>query len=420
MESHVHQVLQGMFMALYYYQAISKEGKRVTGQVDASTTAGAREQLTKMGLYPIKIDSAVSQTSSEPFYRRLFRRGITLKDKIFFTKQLAVLLRSGIPLVQALELLVEQTEGNLKNIVIALKDGIKEGRSLADGLSRFPEAFDSIYVQLVRAGEATGKLEVILERLNDFLERREEIKKKVSGALRYPIFQLLIIIFVVIGLLSFVVPQIASVFTTQNIALPLPTRILMAASNFILNHYILLFVVIATLIGLYVAWKRTAKGAYQLDTLKLKLPLIGYFAKTGAIVQFSRTLGMLIEGGVNLAEALNIVVKIVDNKVLTDALEKAKENIIKQGKIAQYLKETDLFPPVAIYLINTGEQSGQLDNMLLTVARYYEDDLKERADGLSALLGPVMLVVMFVVVGFVIAAIMLPIQNLTSMADKLQ
>ena len=129
---------------------------------------------------------------------------------------------------------------------------------------------------------------------------------------------------------------------------------------------------------------------------------------------------MLVEGGVNLAESLTIVVKIVDNKVLTDALEKARENIIRQGKIAQYLKETKIFPPVAIYLINTGEQSGQLDAMLLSVARYYEDDLKERADSLSAMLGPVMLIVMFVVVGFVIASIMLPIQSLTSMADKLQ
>lgn len=407
-------------MALYYYQALSKDGKRVTGKVDAQTTAGAREQLAKMGLYPIKIESSTSPAAAEPFYKRFFGRGITLKDKIFFTKQLGVLLRSGIPLVQALELLVDQTEGNLKNIVIALKDGLKEGRSLADGLSRFPEAFDSIYVQLVRAGEATGKLEVILERLNDFLERREEIKNKVTSALRYPIFQLIMIILVVVGLLAFVVPQIATVFTTQNVPLPLPTRLLIVSSDFILNHYIILISIIAVLVGLFILWKRTPRGAYLIDTWKLKLPIIGYFAKTGAIVQFSRTLGMLVEGGVNLAEALNIVVKIVDNKVLTDALEKARENIIKQGKIAHYLKETNLFPPVAIYLINTGEQSGQLDNMLLTVARYSEDDLKERADGLTSLLGPIMLVLMFVVVGFVIAAVMLPIQNLTNMADKLQ
>lgn len=407
-------------MALYYYQALSKEGKRVSGQIDASTAAGAREQLAKMGLYPTKIESSTTVSSGEPFYKRLFSRGVSLKDKIFFTKQLSVLLRAGVPLVQALELLVEQTEGNLRNIVISLKDGIKEGRSLADGLARYPSVFDSIYVQLVRAGEATGKLEVILDRLNEFLERREEIRKKVTAALRYPIFQLIIIIAVVIGLLTFVVPQITTVFQGQNIELPLPTRLLMGASNFVRSHIILLLGFIGLLVGLYWFWRSTPQGAYTLDKWKLKLPIIGYFAKTGAIVQFCRTLGMLVEGGVNLAESLNIVTKIIDNKVLSNALEKARENIIKQGKIAQYLKETNIFPPVAIYLINTGEQSGQLGQMLNTVARYYEEELKEKADGLSALLGPVMLVVMFVVVGFVIAAVMLPIQKLTSMADKLQ
>ena len=409
-----------VFMALYYYQAVSKDGKRVTGHIDAATAIGAREQLAKQGLYPTKIESTAVRTSQEPFYKRFFQKGISLKDKIFFTKQLAVLLKAGIPLVQALELLVDQTEGNLKNIVIALKDGIKEGRSLADGLSKFPQAFDSIYVQLARAGEATGKLEVILERLTDFLERREEIRKKVTAALRYPIFQLVIIVFVVVGLLTAVIPQIATVFEGQNFPLPLPTRILLAASKFMQSYYIILILIVIALIALYRFWKSTPRGAYAVDRLKLRLPVIGYFAKTGAIVQFCRTLGMLVEGGVNLAEALNIVVKIVDNKVLATALEKARENIIKQGKIAHYLKETDIFPPLAIYLINTGEQSGQLDKMLLTVARNYEDDLKEKADGLSALLGPVMLVVMFVVVGFVIAAIMLPIQRLTSMADKLE
>jgi type II secretory pathway component PulF len=407
-------------MALYYYQALSKEGKRTTGTLDASTMAAAREQVIKMGLFPTKITLTGTETKEESWFTRFFRRGISLKDKIFFTKQLAVLLKAGVPLVQALELLTEQTEGGLQKIVIALRDGIREGRSLADGLSRYPETFDSIYVQLVRAGEATGKLEVILDRLTDFLERREEIRKKVTGALRYPLFQLIIILAVVMGLLTFVVPQIATVFQGQNIPLPLPTRILLGTSHFILDHYLLLLFVVGTLAALYWFWKSTPRGAYTLDSWKLKLPVIGYFAKTGAIVQFSRTLGMLVEGGVNLAESLNIVVKIVDNKVLTDALMEARENIIKQGKIAQYLKETGLFPPVAIYLINTGEQSGQLDAMLLTVARYYEDDLKERADGLASLLGPVMLIVMFVVVGFVIASVMMPIQNLTRMADKLQ
>jgi len=406
-------------MALYTYQAVSREGKKVTGQIDASTTQGARELLVKQGLFPTQVILA-SDDQAQPWYRNLFKGGISLKDKIFFTKQLAVLLRSGIPLVQALELLVEQSTGSLNRVIITLRDGIKEGRSLADGLAKFPETFDSIYIQLVRAGEASGNLETILDRLNDFLERREELRKKVVEALRYPILQLIVIILVVIGLLTFVVPQIASVFQGQNIPLPLPTRILIAWSNIILNHYIILLVLIAALVGSFLFWRSTPGGAYRLDVWKLKLPLLGYFARTGAVVQFTRTLGMLVESGVNLAESLNIVVKIVDNRVLSNALEKARENIIKQGNIAQYLKETGLFPPVAIHLINTGEQSGELGPMLNTVARYYEDDLRERSDALSGLLGPVMLLIMAVVVGFVIAAVMMPIQQIQSMADNLR
>lgn len=408
-------------MALYFYQGFSKDGKSTSGYLDASTVQGVREQLSKIGVFPTKIELSESQAARVPFYRRIFQRGISLKEKIFFTKQLAVLLKSGVPLVQALELLMQQTTGTLQTIVITLKDGIKEGRSLSDGLQKYPATFDSIYVQLVKAGEATGKLETILARLTDYLEKREEIRKKISGALRYPIIQLVVIVLVVVALLWAVVPQITKVFESMKgkIELPLPTRILIGMSDFFIHHFILIAAILIGIAVGYKVWSGTPSGAYTVDKIKLKLPLIGYFAKTGAVVQFSRTLGMLVEGGVNLAEALNIVVNIVDNKVLVTELEKAKENIIKQGKIAQYLKETELFPPLAIYLINTGEQSGQLDSMLLSVARTYEDDLTETADGLVSLLNPIMLLVMAVIVGFVILSVMMPIQEMQSLAEKM-
>ena len=406
-------------MALFYYQAVTREGKKVSGHLDASTVQGVREKLSSKGLYTTKVEISSSETSIVPWYQRFLRKQVSLKDKIFFSKQLRVLLKSGIPLVQALDLLIEQTTGPLERVIITMRDGIKEGKSLADGLARYPDTFDSIYIQLVRAGEATGNLEPILHRLTDFLERRDELQKKITGALRYPLIQLVVIALVVVGLLTFVVPQIATVFQGQNVTLPWPTRLLMSASDFLRNHYFILLAIFAALVGLFFFWKSTPKGAYQFDKWKLKMPIVGYFARTGAIVQFCNTLGMLVEGGVNLAESLNIVTKIVDNRVLRDALEKAKENIIKQGKIAQYLKEAEVFPPVAIHLINTGEQSGELGSMLLTVGKYFEDDLRERSDGLAAMLGPIMLGVMFVVVGFVIAAVLLPIQQIQTMADKI-
>ncbi len=403
-------------MALYFYRALAKEGKKVSGYLDAANAPAVREQLTRMGLYPTSIEQATGQAQA-PWYKRLFQKKVSLKDKIFFTKQLAVLLRAGIPLVQSLDLLSEQTEGSLQQVVIILRDNIKEGKSLADGLQKYPKIFDNIYIQLVRAGEASGKLEVILERLNDYLLRRQEITKKVKGALRYPMIQLTVIIIVVIGLLTGLVPTISETFLKQKIALPLATRLLIALSNFILNHYILLASIIVVITSLFLLWRSSASGSYMLDKIKLKLPIIGYFTRMSTVVQFSRTLGMLIEGGVNLAEALHIVVNIVDNQVLAQTLKVAYENIIKQGNIAQYLKQTGIFPPMAIYLINTGEQSGQLDAMLLAVAQNYEADLKEYADNLSSLLGPIMLVIMALIVGFVVIAIIKPVQQMGDIAS---
>ncbi|MEX0940274.1 MAG: type II secretion system F family protein [Candidatus Babeliales bacterium] len=401
-------------MALFLYQALSKDGKRTRGTIDASTVESAREQLTKRGLYPTLIEQTREQmVVGWRRYLQFFMRGVSSKDKILFTKQLAVLLKSGVPLLQALELLVEQFEGRLKRIIIDLRDNIKEGQSLAHGLAQFPKVFDNIYIQLVRAGEATGRLEIILERLIEYMERREEVTKKVKAALRYPIIQLSVVVLVVIALLTLVLPNLVQTFAAQGAELPLTTRFLMGLSDFLINYWYILIGIIIILILAFRYWRSTPAGARLYDQIKLKLPIVGYFARMSAVVQFSRTLGMLVESGVNLAESLDIVVNIIDNRILSDALEEARDKIIKQGRIAEYLKQTNIFPPIAIYLINTGEQSGQLDFMLLTVAKNYEDDLTEYSDTLSALLEPIMLIVMGVVVGFIVLSVVQPIVNLT-------
>jgi type II secretory pathway component PulF len=396
-------------MALYSYQALNRTGKQENGTIDATSISHAQELLVRRGLYPISITSSTNTHASKSWWKQLFIKKVSLKDKILFTKQLAVLLKSGVPLLQSLELLSDQFEGQLQTILITLKDNIKEGKSLADGMNQYKNVFDTIYVQLVRAGEATGKLEIILERLTQFLERREALGKKISGALMLPLIQLSIVFAVVILLLTFVVPQLAGTFAKQGKELPFSTRSLLALSNYITGHYILIIGFIISTLCAFILWKRTTKGAITLDRIKLKLPLIGYFARTGAIVQFCRTLGMLLESGVNLSQALDIVCNIINNKIIATELLAARDNIIKQGKIAQYLKQTGVFPPIAIYLINTGEQSGNLDTMLLTVADNYEVELTELTDGLAEKLNPIMLVVMGVLVGFIVLSIAQPL-----------
>jgi len=396
-------------MALYFYQAFSKDGKKISGHIDAPSEQAVREMLGKKGAFPVKIESATGERIS--FFAKLFQKKVTTKDKILFTRMLSVLLKSGVPLLQALELLVDQVEGRLKTIVINVKDEIKEGSSMADALKKYPSVFPNIYIQLVRAGEASGKLELILDRLVNYMEGREEIRKRVSSAMTYPIIQLIISAIAVSILMVYVVPSMVTNLKASGKKLPRPTEILVGISGFFTKYFLLIAIVLVVGILAFMYWKSTKKGSLAIDKIKLKIPLIKFFARTGAVVQFSQTLGMLLESGVNLSEALDIVVSIIDNKVLANTLSEARDKIIKQGKIAQYLKQTGIFPPIAIYLIKTGEESGNLGQMLLTVSKNYEEELGEVADGLASKITPIMLVVMAVIVGFIVLAIALPMMQ---------
>lgn len=393
-------------MALYKYQALSKEGKKVSGSIDAASVNQVQEILSQRDLYTIEISPSTSLGIKSLFFK------VSQKEIILFTKQLAVLLKSGVPLLQSFELLSEQFEGNLRSIIIEIKDDIKEGKSLADILQKYPKYFDTIYVQLVKAGEATGKLEQVLERLAEYMERNLEIKSRISSAMTNPIIQLVMVFFIVIFLLTTVVPNLVKTFTSLKQDLPIPTKILIAMSNALQNHYIILTLILALIVGGFLYFKSTKYGRKQLDKLKLKLPMIKFFTKTSTVINFSQTLGLLLESGVNLSDALDIVCKITQNQILADELNEAKESIIKQGKIAQYLKKTGLFPPMAIYLINTGEQSGSLDKMLLTVAKNYEQEMLELINKLIETIDPLMKVVMALVVGFIVGAIALPLMQI--------
>lgn len=403
-------------MALYYYKALSKEGKKISGYLDASSTEAVRAQLTTKGLFPFEIKAQKDSGSGISFFWSLFERPVTSKDLIFFTKQLAVLLKSGVPLLQSLELLSEQFEGKLRSIIISLKDGVKEGKSLTEGLQAYPKTFSKIYVQLIKAGEATGKLETILERLTQYLERQEEISKKISGALFYPMIQIGVIILVVISIMVFVIPNLQSMLKSSGQEMPLATQILLTSSFIVTNYYFVILLILITITVAFQYWQSQPSGRKIIDQLKLKLPIIKFFSRTQAIVQFCNTLGMLMESGVNLSSALDIVCEIIDNSILVQTLTQAKDKIVKQGKVTPFLKETGLFPPMAIYLINTGEQSGKLDFMLLTVARNYEVELTDLTDKLTDNVPTIMTLVMAVVVGFIMWAVMGPILGMYEMS----
>jgi type II secretory pathway component PulF len=406
-------------MPLFQYTAFTKTGTSITGTLDAGSRSDARTLLSARGLYPITIEPAQEARGLIARIKGLFQSRIQTDDIVFFTRQLAVLLKAGIPLLQAFELLIQQLEGPMATIAVHLKDTIKEGSALADALQAYPKVFSMTYVQLVRAGEASGKLEIILDRLTVYLERSAALRKKVTGALTMPAIQLVIAIAVVAMLLVVVIPELNQAFSKMDLTLPLTTRIMINLSNIIMAYWWLMLGSITAVAISIIMWYRTPAGRLAIDRLTLKLPLVGYLARMQAVVDFTRTLGMLLEAGVTLSHSLDIVTSIVSNTVLTSKLKGARDQIIKQGKIAVYLQETGLFPPIAIYLITTGEQSGSLDAMLLQVATYYEEQLNDYTDKLVEKLGPIMTVVVGAIVGVIVMAIAQPMMQLNQGLSKI-
>jgi type II secretory pathway component PulF len=402
-------------MPLYQYESLNRRGGRVTGTLDATSMHLAKEILQGQGLMPVKIAEIGGDAPGFSF-ARLLERPVDEKTIILFTKQLTVLLRSSIPLLACIELLVEQFDGRFKRILISIKDGIKSGEPFAKELGRHPRIFSNVYVQLVKAGEASGKLDSILLRLTEYLERSAETKKKIKKAMAYPLFLLGVASLVVIALLTKMIPGMKVIFAQTKQELPGPTQLLVNLSDFLLAHYVVIFGFALAVVAMLSYWRSTPEGQYQWDNLKLNLPLTAYFCRIKAVVQFSKTLGMLLESGVNLSEALGIVSTIVDNKVLVQKLKLAQDKIIKEGKIARYLKETGIFPSIASYMISTGEQSGKLAEMLLSVGHDYDIELSELTDSLTAKINPIMMFVLFGIVGFIMIAVLLPILGMADLS----
>lgn len=402
-------------MPLYRYDSYNRDGKRVLGTIDASSYEAAKRNLQGQGLMPYSVKEAGSDSTLLPFLS-IFEPKIEFKTKVIFTKQLSVLLKAGVPLLQALELLIDQFDRRFKTILINIKDGVKAGKSFADQLSHYPKVFSKVYIQLVKAGEASGKLYLILNRLIGYMEREEETKKRIKKATSYPIFVLGFSFTVIVALLALLVPRITSMFEKMGGELPGPTLFLKELSDLIVNNYLLILILGLLFIVVFSYWKSTPQGKKSLDSFFLKLPLTSYFSKTKAVVQFTQTLGMLLEAGVNLSESLDIVTNIVENSILIEKLKVARENIIKEGKIAKYLKETGIFPNIATYMISTGEQSGKLGDMLLTVGNDYNEELKEIVDSLIEKIGPVTTIITGLIIGFIVISVFLPIVEMGNLA----
>ena len=400
-------------MPVYEYKALNSKGKAVTGIIDAESLKTARLKLRISGIFTTELKednrTAIKEPTREISISTLLRK-VKQQDISIMTRQLSTLVGAGLPLVEALTALVNQTNNTfLKKAIATVRERVNEGSTLADALAEHPKIFSGLFVNMVRAGESSGALEIVLLRSADYTESQLALRNKIWATLAYPILMLLIGSGVLFFLLTFVIPIVTGIFSDLEQTLPLPTRILISTSDFLARvWWIFILAIVGFIFGLK-RYVRTARGRVVIDRIKLKLPFFGSLISKIAISRFSRTLQILLSTGVNILDSLDIVKTIVNNEVLAGAIESAKENIREGEDIAPPLERSRLFPPIVIHMIAIGEKSGRLEEMLSRVSDAYDNEVQTTIQGITSLLEPLMILVMGLAVGFIVISILLPI-----------
>ncbi len=401
-------------MPVFEYTALNDKGKSVSGIIDCESALVARHKLRTTNMYPVAIKEV-----SDPMAKKekgglpsisLFSRRIKPSEVSMMTRQLATLLGAGFPLVKALDTLIVQIESPaFKKYLSRIKDSIEEGKSFAASLAEYPGIFSPIYVNMVRAGETSGTLEIVLERLADIAENQAALNIKIKAALAYPVFMLLIGTVVLILLVTFVVPNMTSIFDGMGQLLPLPTRILIGSSDFLASWWwFLLFLLVAMLTGFSV-FRKSEKGRYIIDKTIITIPITGSLALKLAVARFSQTLGSLLSNGVSMMAALEVVKNVAGNAIISEAIEGAAKEVEQGHELGVALSALEVFPYLSIQMIKVGEQSGELETMLDKVADVYEKEVETSLIGMTALLEPLIILIMGVLVGFIVFSICLPI-----------
>jgi general secretion pathway protein F len=331
------------------------------------------------------------------------------------TRQLSTLVGASIPLVDALGALYEQTDSPaMKKTIAQVRDSVNEGLAFADALAQHKRVFPDLYVNMIRSGEASGALDVVLLRLAEFMEGQHRLRSRIASAMLYPLFLLGISLLVLMYLLTAVVPKVVGMFESMKQTLPLPTRILIAVSEFFASAWWIMIIAAVVAVVLLVRWKKTERGALKFDRFVMGLPIFGSIYKKVSVARFSRTLGTLLTSGVPIIESLRIVKAVLQNKIMESAIEDSIAEVMDGSSIAAPLKKSGVFPPILIHMISVGEKSGSLEEMLMRAADAYEGDVETTISGLTSLLEPLMIVIMGVIVGFVVLSILMPMLEMST------
>ncbi len=387
---------------MYLWEGTTPKGAK-SGEVEASSKEEVESLLLAQGVKPTRV-------KAKPIEFDPFPQKITNKDLMVFTRQMATMLDAGLPIIQGLEMLSSQNENkSFKKVLKEVKEDVEQGRTFPDALKKHPKVFDTLYVNLIAAGEVAGIMAGVMTRLAEHIEKAEALKQKVKAAMKYPMIVTGVAFAIMAGMMIYVIPSFQTIFNNMGSALPAPTQFLVDMSEFFIANKLYIFGGLFLFIFIFKKWKATIWGRRQWDTFMIKVPVFGDLIKKVAVARFARTMSTLLSAGVNLLEALDVVAKSSGNYIIEKALIKVRKAVSEGRSLTQPLNETGVFPALVVQMIGVGENAGALDIMLTKIADFYDEEVDAAVEGLTSMIEPIMMVGLGGMVGGMIVVMYLPI-----------
>lgn len=397
----------------FKWKGRTRDKKEVSGEIEATSKEEVEARLRAEQIMPVEVKKQAGMSMDMEI---TIGTGVGTKDVVIFTRQLSTMINAGLPLLSCLEILGAQLENPaLKKRVKQISSDVEEGSTFSDALAKHKDIFDNLYVHMVEAGELGGILDIILERLADYLEKNAKIIAKIKGAMVYPLVVISVSGIAIAILLIFVIPTFAEMFSSMGAELPGPTRSVLAASAFLQGYWWALIIgIIGTIVGIQ-QFHKTNQGELILDTILLKLPIFGDLQRKSAVARFTRTLGTLLGSGVPILDALEITAKTAGNRVVTDAVMETRSSISKGETISKPLAKHEMvFPPMVVQMIAVGEETGALEDMLVRIANFYDDEVDQAVETLTSAMEPLMIVFLGITIGYIVVAMYMPMFKLIS------
>lgn len=405
-------------MASFKYKAINSTGKNVSGSIEADSLAKANDQLKKEGLIPVDVKEAGALDKDISF--NFFKKKVKIRDLSLFCRQFVSMHSAGVTILETMKMLAEQTENpTLQDALTEVYLSVQKGETLANSMKKIPSVFPKLLIHMVEAGEASGSLEIAFERMAVQFEKSAKIQGMVKKAMVYPIMVLIVAIAVVILMLVKIVPTFMGMFADMNIAMPKITLMVVAASEFMQAHWVAIVIVIIVLVIAFNWFKKTPTGEGVISKLALKIPLFGDLTTKQNSAKFARNLSTMLAAGISMPEAVEITAETMANKFFIDAMRNAKEDVMQGIPLSQPLEKCGLFPPMVCHMTRIGEETGNIENMLDTLADYYEEEVEVATEALMAALEPLMIIVLAAVCGTIIGAVLAPMASMYSGLENL-